>query len=82
MNPATNKPLLDIQHASKDDVDRAVKAARKAFETTWSNNVSAAERGRCELQPRYQGACTDVVVLYKLADLMDRDTDKLAAVER
>ncbi|ORX35562.1 aldehyde dehydrogenase domain-containing protein [Kockovaella imperatae] len=66
VNPATNKPLLDISHATKDDVDRAVKAARKAFETTWANNVTAAERGR---------------LLFKLADLMERDTDKLAAVE-
>ena len=43
-----------------------MKAARKAFDTTCSNSVAAAERGK---------------LLYKLADLMKRDTDKLAAVE-
>ena len=66
-NPATAKEIASIHHASKADVDEAVKIARKAFKTTWGVNVTGAERGR---------------LLNKLADLMERDADKLAALER
>lgn len=57
---------MKISHASKDDVDTAVKSARKAFMTTWGNRIQASERG---------------AVLNRLADLMERDKDRLAAVE-
>jgi len=43
-----------------------VKAARKAFKTTWGLRKAGNERG---------------ALLLKLADLMERDQDKLAAVE-
>ncbi|KAL7418774.1 hypothetical protein Q5752_006457 [Cryptotrichosporon argae] len=66
VNPATGEVLVAVAHATKDDVDRAVKAARTAFKTTWGTNVAGAERG---------------AILNKLADLMERDTAKLAAVE-
>ena len=33
INPATEAPMGHIYLGSKEDVDRAVKAARKAFET-------------------------------------------------
>ncbi|OXG89553.1 aldehyde dehydrogenase (NAD+) [Cryptococcus neoformans A2-102-5] len=66
VNPATGQKLLDFAHAKKEDIDKAVIAARKAFKTTWGNNVLAAERG---------------ALLNKLADLMERDSDKLAALE-
>ncbi|WVO15952.1 hypothetical protein L204_103617 [Cryptococcus depauperatus] len=43
-NPANGQVLLSFAHASTEDVDTAVKAARKAFKTTWGNNIPAAER--------------------------------------
>lgn len=49
VNPATGQKLLDFAHAKKEDIDKAVIAARKAFKTTWGNNVLAAERGVCKL---------------------------------
>ena len=43
-NPATEEKLADIAEADAKDVDKAVKAARKAF-TKWSK-ISAKERGK------------------------------------
>jgi aldehyde dehydrogenase (NAD+) len=34
-NPSTGEKLIEVQHAGKEDVDKAVDAARKAFKT-WS----------------------------------------------
>lgn len=66
MNPATGEKLVDVAHASKEDVDAAVKAARKAFKTTWGRNIPGADRGN---------------LLLKIADLIERDADKIARVE-
>lgn len=44
INPATEKKLAEVAEASKADVDRAVKAARKAY-GPWSK-LSGAERGK------------------------------------
>jgi len=41
-NPATGELLANVQEGAKEDIDRAVKSARKAFET-WSE-VPAAQR--------------------------------------
>lgn len=41
-NPATQEPLAEIAEAQREDVDKAVKAAAKAFQT-WSK-LSVAER--------------------------------------
>src|SRR5689334_22292357 len=35
VNPATEEVLAEVGTASADDVDRAVAAARRAYETTW-----------------------------------------------
>ena len=45
INPATEKPLAELSEASQTDVDRAVKAARKAFTKTWSK-MPGRERGK------------------------------------
>lgn len=66
MNPATGKVITSVAHAKEADVDEAVKAARKAFKTTWGKNVGPEERAR---------------LLNKLADLMERDLDTLAQLE-
>src|SRR2546421_4399444 len=64
-NPATGAPLAEIAEADKADVDKAVAAARKAFEGKWAK-TSARERGR---------------LLNKLAQLVETHAQELAALE-
>ena len=45
VNPATEETLAEVAEASQRDVDRAVKAARKAYEQTWGP-MSGAERAK------------------------------------
>jgi len=44
MNPATSKPIGELTHASRGDLDKALAAADKGFKT-W-RKVSAYERGK------------------------------------
>ncbi|WAA12923.1 aldehyde dehydrogenase family protein [Fervidibacillus halotolerans] len=65
-NPATGEVLAKVYEAGPEDIDKAVKAARKAFdEGTWSK-MSAAKRSR---------------LMYKLADLMEENKNELAELE-
>jgi aldehyde dehydrogenase (NAD+) len=65
-NPATGEVLANVYEAGPTDIDRAVKAARKAFdEGPWSK-MSASERSR---------------LMYKLADLMEENKEELAQLE-
>jgi aldehyde dehydrogenase (NAD+) len=49
INPATEEPLGEVADASKEDMGRAIDAARRAFdETDWSTNH--AFRQKCLLQ--------------------------------
>ncbi len=45
INPANEQVLARVAAAGKDDVARAVKAARKAYQTSWSK-MKPAERGK------------------------------------
>jgi len=45
INPATEKPLAQLNEATSADVDRAVKAARTAHTKTWSK-MPGRERGK------------------------------------
>jgi aldehyde dehydrogenase (NAD+) len=45
VNPATEEVLAEVTHAGSDDVDRAVAAARHAYERTWSV-MPGKERGK------------------------------------
>ena len=45
INPANEKKLADVAEASDSDVDKAVAAARKAYDKTWSK-MPAKERGK------------------------------------
>jgi aldehyde dehydrogenase (NAD+) len=68
LNPATGEVLTQIVQASADDVDRAVAAARRAFEDRsgpW-RKMSASERGR---------------LIWRLADLVEKNIDELAELE-
>lgn len=45
INPATEEVIAEITESSQADVDRAVKAARTAYDKTWSK-MPAKERGK------------------------------------
>ncbi len=45
INPATEEVIAEVAEANEKDVDRAVKAARKAYDTVWSR-MEAKERGK------------------------------------
>src|SRR5438445_9151954 len=66
INPATGEVITRVVEGGKEDVDRAVAAARRAFESGPWKKMSARERGR---------------LLYKLADLVEQHIDELAALE-
>src|SRR5271166_4621995 len=68
INPAAGEVLTQIAEASSADVDRAVEAARRAFEDrngSW-RKLSASERGR---------------LIWKLADLLEQNIDEFAELE-
>ncbi|KJA19751.1 hypothetical protein HYPSUDRAFT_854876 [Hypholoma sublateritium FD-334 SS-4] len=65
-NPATGKAITAVSIGTSQDVDVAVKAAEEAYKTSWGLHCSGRERGR---------------LLYKLAELMERDIDALTALE-
>ena len=46
VNPATEKVICTIPTASSDDVNRAVKAAKKAFDKGEWRLMSARDRGK------------------------------------
>lgn len=62
----TEEVITQVAAADKEDVDLAVKAARKAFEDGPWRKMSGRQRGR---------------ILYKLADLMEQHAEELAALE-
>ncbi|MCR4514263.1 aldehyde dehydrogenase family protein [Aeromicrobium sp. 50.2.37] len=45
LNPATREPLTTVSTATAADIDRAVAAARKAYDGPWSR-MGGAERGK------------------------------------
>ena len=64
-NPATGETLAEVAEGDRADIDKAVMAARRAFEGKWSR-MSARDRGR---------------LLYKLAQLIESRAEELAALE-
>ena len=65
INPATEEVLAEISVASADDVDRAVKAARRAYTRVWSK-TSGAERAK---------------YLFRIARLIQERSRELAVLE-
>ena len=45
VNPASEEPLASVAQAGRDDVDRAVAAARRAYDTSWGT-MPGAERAK------------------------------------
>lgn len=65
-NPATGEVLANVFEAGPEEIDLAVRAARKAFdEGPWSK-MGSANRSR---------------LMYKLADLMEENAAELAQIE-
>ncbi len=66
LDPSTGKPLAEVAAGDKADVDLAVRAARRAFQSGRWPSLSHAERGR---------------LISRLADLIERDADDIALLE-
>src|SRR5438309_128146 len=66
INPATGEVICQVAEGDKADVDLAVKAARKAFESGPWPKMNASERGR---------------LLNRLADLIEANREELATLE-
>lgn len=64
-NPADEKKLAMIAEANSKDVDKAVKAARKAYDTVWSK-MPAKERGK---------------YIYRIARLIQEKAREFAVIE-
>jgi aldehyde dehydrogenase (NAD+) len=66
VNPSTGEEICQIAEADAADVDKAVHAARRAFEHGPWRKLPASQRGR---------------MLHRLADLIEKHADELAALE-
>jgi aldehyde dehydrogenase (NAD+) len=65
-NPATGETICQVAEGDKADVDLAVQAARKAYESGPWSKMNASDRGR---------------LMHKLADAIETNLDELAALE-
>jgi aldehyde dehydrogenase (NAD+) len=65
INPANEKHLAKISHANQEDVDKAVKAARTAYDTVWSK-LPGSERAK---------------YIYRIARIMQERARELAVIE-
>src|SRR5580698_1406127 len=65
-NPATGEVLARVAEGDREDIDRAVKAARAAFETGRWSQLTPSERGRA---------------IWKLADLLEENLEEFAELE-
>ncbi len=65
-NPANGEVLAYVNEAQAEDVDKAVIAAKKAFEEGPWSKMSGAERGR---------------LMYRLAQLIDNNKQELAEID-
>jgi phenylacetaldehyde dehydrogenase len=65
-DPATGETLARVAEGDKEDIDRAVKAARKAFEEGPWSRMTPSERGR---------------IVWKIGDLILEHVDELAQLE-
>lgn len=65
INPTTEEVITSVFEGDEEDIDKAVAAARKAFEGPWKK-VTPEDRGK---------------LLNRLAQLFDENNDLLASVE-
>jgi aldehyde dehydrogenase (NAD+) len=64
INPANEEVISEIAHGNEEDIDRAVKAARKAYTEVWSV-MPASERAK---------------YIYRIARLMQEQARELAVI--
>ncbi len=65
-NPATGEILAQVAEGDREDIEQAVKAARRAFDQGPWRRLTASERGR---------------LIWKLADLLESHTEEFAYLE-
>ena len=65
-DPATGEVLARVAEGDKADIDLAVKAARRAFESGPWPKMTASERGR---------------IIWRIADLLEKHTEEFAELE-
>lgn len=65
IDPTTERPICTVSYAGVEDVDEAVAAADAAFKKEWKP-MNARDRG---------------MLMYKLADLMEKHQEELATIE-
>jgi aldehyde dehydrogenase (NAD+) len=65
INPATEEKLAEVAEANEKDVDKAVKAARAAYDKTWSK-MPAKERGK---------------YIYRIARMIQERARELSVIE-
>src|SRR5688572_6032335 len=65
INPATERKLGEVASATGEDVDKAVKAARRAYDKTWAR-MPAKERGK---------------YIYRIARMIQDRARELAVIE-
>jgi aldehyde dehydrogenase (NAD+) len=66
VNPSTGEEICQVAEADAADVDKAVQAARRAFDQGPWKKMRASERGR---------------LLHRLADLIEQNGEQLARLE-
>ncbi len=66
MNPATEEPICAVAEAGAEDVDRAVKAAREAFDNGPWPRMKPVERQR---------------ILWRIGELVEKYADEIARLE-
>src|SRR2546428_171667 len=65
VNPATGEVIAEIPRGSEEDVDRAVKAAQKAFEDVWFDTTPGERQA----------------MMLKLADAIDEHAEEIGRIE-
>src|SRR6266849_3603327 len=65
-NPATGEVLAHVAEGDREDIDRAVAAARAAFDNGLWPKITPSERGR---------------LIWKLADLVEKHAEEFAQLE-
>jgi aldehyde dehydrogenase (NAD+) len=63
---ANGKEIAKIAEGTAKDVDKAVAAAQKAYDTVWGFNIPSYERGK---------------LLIRWAELIEEHLDEIAALE-
>jgi formyltetrahydrofolate dehydrogenase len=66
INPTTEEVIMKLSDGGVADVNKAVKAAKEAFESGQWAQMNARDRGK---------------LMYKLADLMEQHNEELATIE-